>query len=178
MDRADELVTEIFRHDKNLPPLLTMMLKQKLGISVGEFSEKSGIPASTLYKILSGERDPNLRTFRKIISTIKEIESSCRGEKKKFIAVLGSRGTLDVLDKTTITIGKDTFDIKEYAVMSIEEVIIEAIKAERDGASALVCAPIVSSTVEKVVSIPVATIRPRSSVGRAIKLVAKKASML
>jgi len=174
MDIADDIVTEIFRHDTELATLLTTVLKQKLGVSIGEFSEKSGIPASTLYKILSGERDPNLRTFRRIVSTIKEIESGYAKKKKKFIAIVCSRGCLDVLEKARINTGKDTFDLKEYAVTSIEEAIIEAIKAERDGASAIVCAPIVSSTVEKVVNIPVATIRPKSSVAQAVELVAKK----
>ncbi len=175
MDTADEMVTEIFNHDKELALLLITVLKQKLGVSISEFSEKSGIPASTLYKILSGERDPNLRTFKRIVSTVKEIESGSV-KKKKFIAIVCTRGCLDVLEEATISTGKDTFDIKEYAVTSIEEAIIAAIKAERDGASALVCAPIVSSTVEKVVNIPVATIRPSSSVARAIELVAKKTS--
>ncbi len=81
-----------------------------------------------------------------------------------------------MLEKTTVNTGKDTFDVKEYSVTSIEEVIIGAIKAERDGASALVCAPIVSPTVEKIVNIPVATIKPSLSVARAVELAAKKAS--
>ena len=174
MNILDEIVTEIFRHDKELAPLLTSILKQKLGISISEFSERSGIPASTLYKIISGERDPNLRTFRRILFTIKELESGHVKKEKNFIAIVCSRGCLEVLEKTTTKVGEDIFDLKEYAVTSIEEAIIAAIKAERDGASALVCAPIVSSTVEKVVSIPVATIRPISSVARAVELVAKK----
>ncbi len=175
MSIADDIVTEIFRHDKELPLVLTKTIKQKLGISIGEFSEKSGIPASTLYKILSGERDPNLRTFRRIINTIEEIESGC-ARKKKFIAVIGVRGVLDGIEKKEITIGPETIDIKEYAVTTIEEAMIAAIHAEKDGAAALVCAPIVSPTVEKIVNIPVATIRPKSSVARAIELVAKKTS--
>jgi len=176
MTIADDIVTEIFRYDKELPEILSKAIKQKLGVSIGEFSEKSGVPASTLYKILSGERDPNLRTFRRIINTIREIECAETNKKRKFIAIVCSRGCLDVLEKPTIKSGKDTFDIKEYAVTSMEEAIIAAIKAEQDGASALVCAPIVSSTVEKVVNIPVATIRPISSVARAVELVAKKVS--
>ncbi|RLG32684.1 transcriptional regulator [Methanosarcinales archaeon] len=176
MGIVDDIVTEIFMHNKELPPLLAKTIKQKLGVSIGEFSEKSGIPASTLYKILSGERDPNLRTLRRIINTMDEIERGHAKKKKKFIAMICSRGCLEALEKTTIKAGKETFDIKEYSVASIEEAIIGAIKAERDGASALVCAPIVSSTVEKVVNIPVATIRPSSSVARAVELAAKKAS--
>ena len=87
MNILDEIVTEIFRHDKELAPLLTSILKQKLGISIGEFSERSGIPASTLYKIISGERDPNLRTFRRILFTIKELESGHAKKEKNFIAI-------------------------------------------------------------------------------------------
>ncbi len=176
MSIVDDMVTELFKHNKELHDLLSKAMKQRLGVSIGEFSEKSGIPASTLYKILSGERDPNLRTFRRIINTISEIESGYAKKKRKFIAMICSRGCLEVLEKTTVNTGKETFDIKEYSVTSIEEAIIGAIKAEEDGASALVCAPIVSSTVEKVVNIPVVTIRPSSSVARAIELAAKKAS--
>jgi len=176
MSIVDDMVTEIFRHNKELHDLLSKAMKQRLGVSISEFSEKSGIPASTLYKILSGERDPNLRTFRRIINTISEIESGYAKKKRKFIAMICSRGCLEVLEKTTVNTGKETFDVKEYSVTSIEEAIIGAIKAEEDGASALVCAPIVSSTVEKVVNIPVVTIRPSSSVARAIELAAKKAS--
>lgn len=176
MSIADDLVIELFRYDKELPERLTRAIKQKLGVSIGEFSERAGVPASTLYKILSGERDPNLRTFRRIINTIKEIEGDYANEKRKFIAVIGSRGVLDWIEKDAIQVGDETIDIKEYAVTGIEEAIIAAIQAERDGATALVCAPIVSSTIEKVVTIPVATIRPRSSVTTAIEFVAKKIS--
>ena len=176
MSTADNIVAELFTHNKELHDLLSKAMKQRLGVSIGEFSEKSGIPTSTLYKILSGERDPNLRTFRKIINTIREIETGRAKKKKKFIAIICSRGCLNALEQTTVSMGRDTIDVKEYSVASIEEAIIGAIKAEEDGASALVCAPIVSSTVEKVVNIPVATIRPSSSVTRAIELAAKKAS--
>ena len=172
---ADDIVSEIFMQDQELPGILTKVIKQRLGMSIGEFSERSGIPASTLYKILSGERDPNMRTFRRIITTIREIERGCAKE-DKFIAVIGARGVLDGIDKDEITFRKETIDIKEYAVTTIEEAIIAAIQAERDGAAALVCAPIVSPTVEKIVTIPVATIRPTSSVTRAIELAAKKIS--
>lgn len=175
MTVADELVTEIFVRDKELPEILATAIKQKLGMSIGEFSARSGIPASTLYKILSGERDPNMRTFRRILATIREIERGTT-EQKKFIAVIGARGVLDGIEKDEITFNNETIDIKEYAVTTIEEAIIAAIHAERDGASALVCAPIVSPTVEKIVRIPVATIRPTASVVKAIELAAKKIS--
>jgi predicted transcriptional regulator len=176
MTIADDIVADIFGEDKELPTIVSKAIKHKLGMSIGQFSEKSGVPVSTLYKILSGERDPNLRTFRRILTTIKEIEGAETNNKQKFIAVIGTRGVLDEIEQTTITAGRESIAIKEYAVTNIEEAIIGAIKAERDGASALVCAPIASSTVEKVVTIPVATIRPRASIARAIELVVKKIS--
>ncbi|MDD3316175.1 MAG: transcriptional regulator, partial [Methanosarcina sp.] len=52
--------------------------------------------------------------------------------------------------------------------------IIAAVNAERDGAKALVCAPIVSPTVEKILNIPVTTIIPKSSLIDAIELALKK----
>lgn len=177
MSIADDLVAEIFGQDKALPGILSKAIKQKLGVSIGEFSEKSGIPASTLYKILSGERDPNLRTFRRIIKTIREIESAGAEEKEKnFIAVICARGILDNIEEKEISAGEKVFKLREYAVTTMEEAIIAAIHAEKRGASALVCAPIVSPTVEKIVNIPVATIKPDSGLIEAIKLAAKKIS--
>jgi len=176
MTAADELLAELFVQDQALPTVLTRTIKQKLGMSVGEFSTHSGIPASTLYKILSGERDPNLRTFRRILGTIRAIEGVEAKTKQNFIAIVGTRSVLDEIEQMSISVGARTIDIKEYAITSIEEAIISAIQAERDGAAALVCAPIVSSTVEKVVTIPVATIRPKSSITRALELMARKIS--
>lgn len=176
MTVADEIVVEIFTEKKALPGVLSKAIKQRLGMSVGEFSERSGVPASTLYKILSGERDPNLRTLRRIIQTIKELEGEEASEKRRFIAVLGTRGVLDEIEQRSINAGSGIIAIKEYAVTGIEDAIVRAIQAERDGASALICAPIVSSTIEKVVTIPVATIRPKASITRALEFVAKKIS--
>ncbi|HDS44865.1 MAG TPA: helix-turn-helix domain-containing protein [Methanomicrobia archaeon] len=176
MTAADELLTELFVQDQALSTALTRAIKQKLGLSVGEFSAHSGIPASTLYKILSGARDPNLRTFRRILNTIRAIEGVEAKTKQKFIAIVGTRSVLDEIEQMSISVDTRTIDIKEYAVTGIEEAIISAIQAERDGAAALVCAPIVSSTIEKVLTIPVATIRPKSSITRALELVARKIS--
>jgi len=175
MGIADDLVTEIFRHNKELPAILAKTIKHKLGVSIVEFSEKAGIPVSTLYKIMSDERDPNLRTLRRIITTIDVIERGC-AKKNKFIAVICSRGVLDGIDQADIDTGNEPMDIKEYAVTTVEEAMIVAIQAEKEGASAIVCAPIVSPTVEKIVNLPVTTIKPRASVSRAIEQAAKKIS--
>ncbi|NTV00014.1 MAG: transcriptional regulator, partial [Methanoregulaceae archaeon] len=65
--------------------------------------------------------------------------------------------------------------VREYPVHTMEDAIVAAVRAEREGASAIVCAPIVSSIIEQLVHIPVATIIPRESVQRAIELAARKA---
>jgi predicted transcriptional regulator len=65
--------------------------------------------------------------------------------------------------------------VKEYPAQTMEEAIIAAVLAERDGALAVVCAPIVASTVEKILTIPVSVVIPRDSVLRAIEVAAKKA---
>jgi len=59
----------------------------------------------------------------------------------------------------------------------MEEAIIGAVRAEREGARALVCAPIVSPTVEKIIKIPVSAIMPKDSLLEAIENVARKLEM-
>jgi predicted transcriptional regulator len=64
--------------------------------------------------------------------------------------------------------------IKEYPATSIEEAIVAAVRAERDGAVAIVCAPITCPTIEKILHIPVTKIIPKSSLEDAIDLAARK----
>jgi len=54
--------------------------------------------------------------------------------------------------------------VKEYPVSTVEDAIIAAVRAERDGALGVVCAPIVAPTVEKILSIPVSRVIPTDSV--------------
>lgn len=143
----------------------------ELGLTIAGFARKSKIPLSTLYKILSGEREPNLKTLRIIIKTVRSIEGSRSG---RFIAVIASRPVLDALKERSIEIKGEKFSIREYPVSSIEESIIAAVRAEREGAAALVCAPITSSTVEKILRIPVAAIIPKESLSEAVEIAAKK----
>jgi predicted transcriptional regulator len=120
---------------------------------------------------MSGKREPNMKTLRQIIKTIKSLEKSEKGD---FIAVIAARPVLDNIRETKKKIGGNLCTIREYSATSIEEAIIAAVKAEREGACALVCAPIVSSTVEKILRIPVATIMPKNSLLEAIERVSKK----
>ncbi|MFA6225938.1 MAG: hypothetical protein WC620_07155 [Methanoregula sp.] len=65
--------------------------------------------------------------------------------------------------------------VREYPVHTMEDAIVAAVRAERESAIAIVCAPIVSSVIEQIVRVPVATIIPKESVQAAIELAAKKA---
>lgn len=88
--------------------------------------------------------------------------------------MIATRPVLNMVDENYVSDNENKYLVKEYSATNIEEVFIQSIRAERDGASALVCAPIVSSIVEKVVSIPVVTIMPQKSIQIALKTAAKK----
>ncbi|MDP2217686.1 MAG: helix-turn-helix domain-containing protein [Methanolobus sp.] len=174
MNAADKITDAVFESDERLREVLSKVIKDELGLTALEFAEKADIPQSTLYKIMSGKREPNMKTLRQIVKTIKRIEGS---EKGNFIAVIAARPVLDNINETKRKICGNLCTIREYSATSMEEAIIAAVRAERDGAKALVCAPIVSPTVEKILRIPVATIMPKDSLIEAIELAAKKINL-
>ncbi len=169
MPNAERVMRAAFQSDENLRETLREVLDE-LGQSARDFSKASGIPQSTLYKILSGHREPNITTMRQIVKTLRVQE----GSEGNFIAIIAARPVLDKISEKKMKIGDQLLTLREYSATTIEEAIIAAIRAERDGAAALVCAPIVSPTVEKILSIPVATIIPKDSVLRAIEVAARK----
>ena len=171
MIAAEKVIRAAFESDEIFQETLSRVIKDDLGMTAAEFSKVSGISASTLYKILSGHRDSNMKTVREIVKTIKKLEGS---EQNEFIAVIAARPVLDGIIEKKMQIDNRLITIREYSATTMEEAIVAAIKAEQDGATALVCAPIVSPTVEKVLTIPVATIMPRDSLMAAIQLAAKK----
>lgn len=174
MNVSDKLINGIIESDESFRTALRNVLKTELRMSVPEFSEKAGISQSTIYKLLSGDREPNLKTVRLILSAIRKIEGSISGS---FIGVIATRPVLDKIEERTIKIEGKNVTIREYPANSMEEAIISAIRAEREGALSIVCAPIVSSTVEKILRIPVAIIMPEDSLLKAIRLAAKKAAI-
>ncbi|KPV63075.1 MAG: hypothetical protein AOA66_1048 [Candidatus Bathyarchaeota archaeon BA2] len=120
-----------------------------------KLSRLSGVSESSLYKILSGKRiNPRLSTYRKIIKTLKRLES-VEEEGEPFIAIIAARPTLDTIDSRYIEIENHRIPIREYSATTIEDVIVAAVRAQREGAKAIVCAPIVSTVVEKVTKVPV-----------------------
>jgi predicted transcriptional regulator len=161
---ADELIRAAVESDEVFIREFGKIIRDELHMTTAEFSERSGIPASTIYKLLSGHREPNIKTLRQIIIVIRKME---RTDKPEFIAVIAARPVLDYITERKLKVKDRLLTIREYSATSMEEAIIAAVRAERDGAKAVVCAPIVSSTIEKVLRIPVTTIE-------AIELAAKK----
>lgn len=168
---SDELIQAAVESDEAFIREFSRIIKEELRITAAEFSEKAGIPASTIYKLLSGHREPNIKTLREIVRVIRKMEGT---GKTDFIAVIAARPVLDMIIEKKLKIGDKLVTVREYSATSMEEAIVAAIRAERDGARALVCAPIVSPTVEKVLRIPVTNIMPRDSLIEAIELAAKK----
>jgi predicted transcriptional regulator len=168
---SNKIIDSAFKSDEAFQNTLLKVIKEDLDLTIVEFSEKAGIPVSTLYKILSGNREPNLKTLRQIVKTVNDLTTSSTED---FIGVIAARPVLDNINETKRKVHGKTITIREYSATSIEDAIIVAVQAEREGAKALVCAPIVSSTVEKIIRIPVTTIMPKKSLIEAIEIAVQK----
>jgi len=171
-DPIDRLMRAALTSDEEFVTALDDILHRDLRISIRELSETSGVAQSSLYKILHGKRSPNLSTLRSVIRSMRQFYRSGEGE---FIGLIVARSVLDTIEESTAEVDARRVRVREYPVHTMEDAIIAAVRAEREGAVAVVCAPIVSSVIEQLVHIPVATIIPRESVQRAIELAARKA---
>lgn len=171
-DPVDRLMRAALTSDEEFVLALDNLLRRDLRISIRELSEASGIAQSSLYKILHGRRSPNLSTLRAIIRAIRRFYRAGEGE---FIGLIAARPVLETIEERTADVDARRVKVREYPVHTMEEAIVAAVRAEHEGAVAIVCAPIVSSIIEQLVHIPVATIIPRESVQRAIELAARKA---
>ncbi len=173
MDNRGKLLKAAAQTDKDFSRALRQVLAE-LDMTIKDFGARSGISPSTLYKIIGGERSPSLDILRNILAAVGGIERGGQGE---FIAVIAARHVLaDVVERSIVIEGKEILTI-EYPATTLEDAIVASVRAERDGARAIVCAPIVSATIERVVDIPIATIMPRDSVTEAIRLAAKKSEI-
>ena len=170
MDRANRLIRASMESNTAFRTALSEVL-DSLGMTIQDLSRKACISPSTLYKIANEDRTPSLHVLRKLVKSIREVEGLKAGN---FIALIVTRQVLDEVVERTIKIGDETVRIREYPASTVEDAIVAAIRAERDGAIAVVCAPIVSPTIEKILNIPIATIVPKDSVTEAIKLAARK----
>ena len=87
-------------------------------------------------------------------------------ERERFVALIAARYILEGF----------SFDrrVRVYPAATFEDVIISAVRAEKEGAGVIVCAPIISGLIEKIVDIPVVTIKPRDSIVEAVKVALEK----
>ena len=165
----NDLVSGMLKEEGGFQKALKDILENELNMTVNEFCRLTGVSQSTMYKILEEKRVPNLRTVRMIIKAVKAVSEP---DTEDYIAVIASHIVFENLQKT-IDVNGRTVILKEYPVATVEDAIIASVRAERDGALAIICAPIVAPTVEKIVSIPVATVVPTNSIMRAIDTVKK-----
>jgi predicted transcriptional regulator len=173
MDKSRLLQSAAMESEERFRQVLHEVLDE-LGWTAKELSKKAGVSSSTLYKIMNEERSPSLEVLRKILRAVREAEGLRTGG---FIALIVTRRVLDEVVERSVQIEGESVKIREYPASTVEDAIVSAIRAERDGAVAVVCAPIVSPTIEKILDIPIATIVPRDSVTEAIKLAAKKSKV-
>jgi predicted transcriptional regulator len=164
---VEDLIASMLREEGGFQKAFKNILEEELNISLSEFCNISGISQSTMYKILEEKREPNLRTVRQII---KSLNTLYKGDAEKFVAVIAASSFMTSLPRSMEVEGH-TVNIKEYVIATIEDAIIAAVRAERDGALAIVCAPIVAPTVEKILSIPVSPVMPLGSVLKALDVV-------
>lgn len=157
---VSDLIAGMLREEGGFRKAFKHILDDELGMSLNEFCQVSGISQSTMYKILEDVREPNLRTVRQIIKALKIMQGS---EDSRFIAVIADTVVVESMPHQ-IDLDGMTVKVKEYPVATVEDAIIAAVHAERDGALGVVCAPIVAPTVEKILSIPVSRVIPTSSV--------------
>lgn len=151
-DFADALQEELARQD----------------MSIRDLAERAGIPAATLYKLTSGKADPRLSTVRRIVNVLEPRE-------KSFIAVIAARFLLDDLDNRDLPIGDRKYRIRGYPADSLDECIIAAVRADKEGALGIICAPILAAIVEKIVGCPVAIMKPQQkTIIEAIETIAKR----
>jgi predicted transcriptional regulator len=122
-------------------------------MSLKELASAANIPPATLYKISSGTRDPRLSTVKAIVNVLEPFEND-------MVAIIAAKFLLDELEGSIIERNGRRIKIKGYTANTMEECIVAAVKAEKEGAAGIICAPILATLIEKIVDIPVVIIRP------------------
>jgi predicted transcriptional regulator len=161
---VEDIISSMLREEGGFQKAFKNMLDDELDMSLSEFCSISGISQSTMYKLLEENREPNLRTIRQIIRALNMIT---RSGDDNFVAVIASSTFMESLPKT-MTVESRTISVREYPISTVEDAIIAAVRAERDGALAIVCAPIIALTVKKILRIPVVPVMPLGSVLKAL----------
>jgi predicted transcriptional regulator len=159
--RWRRLVSSALESDTAFVDELRKALEER-NIPASEFAKQAGISTSALYKIIAGQRlNLKMDTYRKIINYIRKIESANENkDRTPFIAIIAYKSLLENMPTSQFKDKATGFVVREYAARTLEDCLEAAVEAEKDGAKALVCAPVLASTLERLVSIPVVTIHP------------------
>lgn len=130
----NDLISGMLKEEGGFQKAFKEMLDNELDMTVNEFCQEAGISQSTMYKMLEDKREPNLRTIRAIIKAAKNL---LEPNSDDYIAVIASHEVLQTLVKTIDVDGRPV-TLKEYPVATVEDAIVAAVRAERDGALAIV----------------------------------------
>lgn len=159
-DLYEILISAAMESNKKFAETLKSIMRSR-GITIKDLSSGSGIPISTLNKILSEDRDIRLSTFREVIRFLAARKPESEGEIR--VGVIAARPSLNAFSRHQFSIKGKKVMVREYPASSLEEAIIAAIRAERERVDGLICASIVATTIEKFVRIPIVTIRIEES---------------
>jgi len=159
-DLYEALISAAMESNEKFAEMLRSVMKRK-GLTVRDLSAGSGVPVSTINKMLLEERDIRLSTFRDVIKFLAEPSMGVEGDIT--VGIIAARPSLNALSKHQLPVRGKRVIIKEYPASNLEEAIICAIRAERERVQGLVCASIVATTVEKFVRVPIVTIRVEES---------------
>jgi len=126
------------------------------GVKLRDFSNISGVPLSTLKKIVSGKGGIRIYTLRAIINGFKSIHNR-ESYEKDFIALLATRQVVErILSSRELT--ELNIKVKGYSVNTLDDVYRVAIKVVKDGAKAIVAAPIVIQMLQDFIDIPLVSV--------------------
>ena len=153
----EELISAALKSNGDFASTLRNVL-EKLDISLTEFSKISKIPLSTLNKIVFEQRDIRLSTFRRIVNCVKYLESPAQEDSDYVVGIIAAKGSLEAIKSKLIEVHGKKVKLRFYPVSSVEDAIVSAILAEREGVHGIVCAEIVGTTLERFVRIPVSYI--------------------
>ena len=171
MHAVHKLMRAMMEDADAFPAALRGVLKDDLHVSVVDFAEASGIPQPTIYKLLSGEHEPNLRTVRLCVRAIMAFEGQRSGG---FVAVVAPPATLSRLPFDRIARECATA-VREYPAATVEDAIISGVWAERDGALALVAGALEAGYLRRAVTIDVHTADPSEGIEAVIRRAADSA---
>ena len=151
MRALHKLMRALLEDADAFPAALRAVLKDDLKVSVVEFAEASGIPQPTIYKLLSGEHEPNLRTVRMCVRAIMALEGQ---QVRGFLAVVAPPAALARLQGAALV--RDLgVAVREYPSSTVEDAIVSGVWAEREGAASIIALPLESSFLRRAVTIEV-----------------------